>query len=376
MTLLTLSSRQIWPQVLSTLHLQPSRLVLFHSDEKEESGYPAERLKTLFRGTPWQKPMVVELCRIPHDDFTKIIEAFHSIADGYVLDGSNCCVNLTGGNKLMAMAAVEWCRQTDTPCFYLERNRRLLSFHSKGTDLVPHGEPQQLDIHLARELEPIDLLNCQLSDAEVVHPGMRLTLKENGRKAHPNDLLRQFSQGGSVDFRRYLECANQGPSVPENIGDSLEFATALVLLKLGVPVVQRGIHLRPRNNRPSGRNEGELDLVFNWKSKLWIVDCKDRLSAGSRIDKLRKELAFSLNLSPRVSDALDALEEELRNKDLHPLKEDLLSISEVGGLLGKVLCVRREKLPDQAIEYAASRRIEIILKQNLFEDLKRLLDGN
>lgn len=374
MTLLTLSSRQIWPQVLSTLHVRPSRLFLFHSDEGEESRHPAERLKAFFNTIPWERPLEVELRRIPHDDFSGIIDVFHSVADSLVLDGGNTRVNLTGGNKLMAMAAVEWCRQTETPCFYLERNRRLLSFQSKGTDLIPAPESELIDLHLAGHLNPLGLLVCQLSDAEVVHPGLRLTLRENGRNLHPNDLRQLIANDSPIDFRRYLDWDHQVPSVPENVGDRLEFATALALLKLGVPVVQRGVHLRPRIPRPTERNEGELDLVFNWKGKLWIVDCKDRRSAENRLGKLRTEL-LSLNaLTSRVKDTLQSLEEELRAKDLHPLKEDLLSISEVGGLLGKVLCVRRERLPQAAVEYAASRRIEIILKDQLFENLRRLLD--
>jgi hypothetical protein len=37
MVLLSLASRQIWPQVLAVLHAQPQRLVLFHSDEEGET---------------------------------------------------------------------------------------------------------------------------------------------------------------------------------------------------------------------------------------------------------------------------------------------------------------------------------------------------
>jgi hypothetical protein len=39
MTLLSLASKQIWPQVLSFLHLnpRPDRLVLFYTDEAGES---------------------------------------------------------------------------------------------------------------------------------------------------------------------------------------------------------------------------------------------------------------------------------------------------------------------------------------------------
>ncbi len=375
-TLFTLSSRQIWPQVLSTLKFRPSRLVLFHTDEKEESFYPSERLKTFLESSPAFQPILVELRRISHDDFSGIIDALSDAAVAWTLDGTNCRVNLTGGNKLMAMAAAEWCRLNSTPCFYLERNRRLIHFESENYNFKPGIRTEEIHIQLAHDLEPLGLLRCQLSDAEVVHAGERLTLRENGRNLHDNDIRRLLPQSIGKDYLKFLNCEEMGPRVPENVGDGLEYATALILLRLGVPMVQRGIHLRPKSSMNSPRNEGELDLVFNWKAKLWTVDCKDRLSAESRIEKLRNKLLSSLQLSPTVKEDLDKLEEELRAKDLHPLKEDLLSISEVGGLLGKVVCVRREKLPDQAVDYARSRRIEVVLKDQLIPSLKRLLEAN
>ena len=42
---LSLASKQIWPQVLSVLHVGHRRLILYHSDEEAESKRPAERPK-------------------------------------------------------------------------------------------------------------------------------------------------------------------------------------------------------------------------------------------------------------------------------------------------------------------------------------------
>ena len=54
-----------------------------------------------------------------------------------------------------------------------------------------------------------------------------------------------------------------------------------------MPVVQRSVRLVPKVLRGSGSEEGELDLVFNWAGKLWVVDCKDRRSTESKVDQLR-----------------------------------------------------------------------------------------
>jgi hypothetical protein len=71
----------------------------------------------------------------------------------------------------------------------------------------------------------------------------------------------------------------------------------------------------------------------------------------------------------------DVLLDELNEKDIKLLREDLLQVSEVGGLLGNAIAVRREPLPRQAMEFAQSRRpsVEVILKDKLEERLRALL---
>jgi hypothetical protein len=138
------------------------------------------------------------------------------------------------------------------------------------------------------------------------------------------------------------------PEPDHQHGFDLEYAAAFSLLKLGVPVVQRSVPLAPRVLRGSGRQEGELDLVFNWAGKLWVVDCKDRRSAEDKVDQLRAEILRQTTPDHRLGGLLDKLTDELRERDLHPLKEDLFAVVEVGGLLGRAVCVRRSPLPVQA----------------------------
>ena len=145
-------------------------------------------------------------------------------------------------------------------------------------------------------------------------------------------------------------------------GFALEFATAVALLKLGVPVVQRSVRLVPRVLRGSGREEGELDLVFNWGGKLWVVDCKDWLPAENKVDRLRNEILRQITPDGRLTELLDKLAEELRERELHPLKEDLLAVAEAGGLLGRAICVRHSPLRLQAAEFARSRNVPVVLK--------------
>jgi hypothetical protein len=119
--------------------------------------------------------------------------------------------------------------------------------------------------------------------------------------------------------------------------------------------------------------EGELDLVFNWRGKLWVVDCKDRHSADSKVDQLRLEMISEFGVSPKLDRLLTALADEIRERDLKPLKEDLLITSEAAGLLGRALCVRRSEPPRQARQFAESRGLPILLKERLLQDLRTQL---
>lgn len=367
-TLISFASRQIWPQVLSVLHQRPARLRLFHSAEGAESKRPAQRLRELLASSQILPPGAILLREVPHDRFQEIVDALADAAAQDSLDDTNSIVNLTGGNKLMALAAAEWCRLAGVPCFYLERDLRVFPFLPKGGDLLPQPD-YQLDPHLARDLDPLALLGCQLDNAQIVSPGQRLVLNEPGRQVDLDQFPALLQQ--HRDFREFL--AWDHPAPEERYGDGLEFAVAFALLKLGVPAVQRGIRLSPRVPFSSALEEGELDLVFNWSGKLWLVDCKDRKSPESRINALRSDLQKDTPLSPQIQQHLDCLAEELRQKELHPLKEDLLAVSETAGLLGRAICVRRSPLPPQANEFARSRNLPVVLKHNLLGGLRPLL---
>lgn len=370
MTLLSFASRQIWPQVLGFLQLspKPDRMVLFHTAEPSESKGPAERLRELFVGQDLLPDEAVLLVEVPHDDFSGVLERIADTADGLHLGEENCRLNLTGGNKLMALAAAEWCRRAQVSFFYLERDFRVFPFLPRGDELLPQ-ESFQIDSHLARQLDPLALLRCQQGDAEVAGPGQRLTLNDRGLKLPLAEIMPCLKR--DEDFRKFLHW--DVADTIERAGDGLEFATALTVLKHGIPMVQRGVRRVPKAPQASGREEGELDLVFNWAGKLWVADCKDRHGSENRVQDIRTEIIKTGHPTPRISELLDRLGEELRRRELHPLKVDLLDIAEVGGDLGRVIGVRRSMLPVEARDFARSRRIEVAYKETLVDDLRRIL---
>lgn len=368
-TLLTFVSRQIWPQVMALLDQVPSRLILFHSEDAAESLRPAKRFLQFAIDTGRLPSDAVELVQVSSNNLQELRDTIANTAERLELGELNCAFHLTGGNKLMAMAAFDWCRLAGSPCFYIERDNQLFSFSPNAGELT-QTTTRRLSPDLAVAIDPVHLVACQLDAAELVDQGQLLTLSPDGERL-PWQEINPLLQKENYDFRKLLRIEGLEPE--PRPGDRLELATAVAILKVGVPKVRRGIRTVARNRTADGRDEGEQDLVFNWHSRLWVVDCKDRVSPEQRMDRIRNELITSANLSPRVRELLDSLSDELRDKELKTLKEDLQAVAEAGGLMGKTIVVRREPLPGQAADFARSRGMGVVLKDRLFLDLKKHL---
>jgi hypothetical protein len=174
------------------------------------------------------------------------------------------------------------------------------------------------------------------------------------------------------DFRKWLEIEPDKTDEARE-GDNLEYGVAVMLLRMGPRQVYRSVELRPHIY--SQLTEGELDLVFNWNGRLWVVDCKDKAGGKQKLESLKTALLKEGVNFAAIQRHFDVLRDELNEKDIKVLREDILQVSEVGGLLGNALAVRREPLPRQATEFAQSRRprVEVILRDKLEERLRALL---
>ena len=377
MILLSLASRQIWPQVLAVAHLKPERVFLLHSEDAVESQGPANRLRRLFDETGLVLGGGTHLEPIPHDDFAAIERGFDEIIARRQLNLGECVVNFTGGNKLMATAVFRRVARRGVKAFYLERGNQITWFEPRDGDM--ETRPERLESSVTNKLDAAALLSCQFGSEVVRSLGERLTLNEKGRNAAAQDLGAKL-QGetrldrGAFDFRKWLTIETPFRREP-NEGDNLEYGTACALLKAGVPAVRRGVELA---TLPSSTNpEGELDLVYNWNGRLWVVDCKDRVSGDRKIEALRTMLLSGRGANRETEALLKSIADDLKDRDIKTLREDLLQISEVGGLLGCSLAVRSEKPPQQALEFAASRhpQVEVLLKGDLVKRLPAILAG-
>lgn len=369
-TILALASRQIWPHVLTVLHYRPSRLVLLHSEDDQESRLPAKRLKRFFERAQVSSGFCVQLRKLSHSDFSAIEQQLNGtqLAPDELKDAA---LSFTGGNKLMAAAAFRWASRRGLRAFYLERGNVITWFIPDAEDIRISQET--LDPSITNGLDPLDLLRCQLDASEVEREGERLTLNEAGTAAPTETFFRQIESG--IEAKRFLE-VNGVADIRRKEGDPLELATAAVLLKLGVKTVRRGLRLKVKSSRgvSSKHPHAEIDLLFTWAGRLWLVDCKDRKPAEDLADALGEVAApRSADDKERFTELLTRIKSELSIGQTKALKEDLLAIRETGGLLGEIICVRKVPLSPEVAEYARHNRIEIVQKNELATGLERLL---
>ena len=369
MTFLSLVSKQIWPQVLAVAHLKPQRVFLLHSDDAAESKGPAQRLKRFFDNSGLVPKGGTRMQLLSDSDFDTIERQLDELQRREQLPLADCVVNFTGANKLMATAAFRW-GVRHARAFYLERRNQLTWFTAPDGKMATRSE--KLDPRLTDDLDPVALLRCQLDASEVERPGQRIDLNEAGRKLVEADLFSRLQKGN--DARSWLSISGDADR-EEKRGDPLECAAAAVLLKLGVKRVQRSLRLKVKSSMQTDTRmpHAEIDLLFTWGGRLWLVDCKDRKTAEDLADSLQRMLP---PLRQEAADLLGRLREELSIGQTKAMKEDLLAVREAGGLLGTVVCVRKAELPEEVVQYARHNQIAVVRKSELVNGFRNLLFPN
>jgi hypothetical protein len=357
-TLLTLVSKQVWPQILAVVHLRPHRVILLHSAEQSESAIPARRLKKFFDQTGLVPKGGTQTVEIAHDDFQTVrnqIEQFWLSQDRPPL-----CVNFTGGNKLMALAAFQWARERAMKAFYLERGFQLTWFdfdQGRSETRAERINPQPADA-----LDPLRLVRCHADASEVEREGQRICLNSTGRAVSEADFWKRLPSLTAEQAGRWLTVTDTG-NREQNQGDALELIVAAALLRLGVQQVRRSLRLKVHSAPGVSARlpHAELDLLFNYGGKLWLVDCKDRKPVTDLANGLRRISQPRTSADRQQFDELfRRIRDQLSISDTKVIKEDLLSARELGGLLGETICVRRAALSDEVREFARRNRVHLI----------------
>jgi hypothetical protein len=137
-TLFCMLSGQHIPNLLSVKHFQPDTLVLMESTQMRE-GWAADRFLTAIGlgGAVYQRRPVGTAATpstsgnsdrsayvIPLESVTSLSDVESALAAAFaVTPDAEWIVNLTGGNKLMTIAAYEYFKTRDCEMFYIEHNQ-------------------------------------------------------------------------------------------------------------------------------------------------------------------------------------------------------------------------------------------------------------
>ena len=360
MNLLSLASKQLWPHIILVAHLRPQRLFLLHTDNTGESKGPAQRLKRFLDGSDLIQRGSVRLESISDSDFQSIENQLDRLQTHHRLLPDECIVNFTGGNKLMATAAFRWAAKRGVRSLYLERRNRLTRFEPRDGDIATRTE--QLDGHITDSIDPLAILRCQLDASEVERNGQLLTLNSSARQLSDDDFWKRLPSLSADQVIRWLDILGDG-NYGQNQGDALELIVAAALLRHGVRQVRRSLRLKVHSAPGVSARlpHAEIDLLFNYGGKLWLVDCKDRKPVTDLADGL---LSISRPREPsqekEFQDLSRRVREQLSISDTKVIKEDLLSAREMGGLLGETICVRRSAFSDEVREFARRNSVHVV----------------
>jgi len=370
-TLISLASRQVWPQILAVTHLRPRSLVLLHSDDEGESQGPAKRLSRFFERSRLLRGDAVHLQSVRHDDFAAVGNHLDKALAESGPPPSTCIVNVTGGNKLMAAAALFWAFRRGVKAFYLDRGNTITWFTPADGKIKTSVET--LDGHCTDDLDPVDLLRCHLQGYDIERPGQCLKLNQRGQEIGTEQFTSLLRNGHAL--QDLLDITGEADRDVKK-GDALEANTAAVLLKHGVKRVQQSLRLKaPAAHGVSIRSPlSELDLIFNWNGRLWLVDCKDRVQEDRLFDRLER-VSQPVNdaRQQEYRDLLESCRGRLKQNRTHALKEDLLAVRQIGGLLGQAVCVRKTEFDQEISQFARANGIAVVLKRDLWSDLGDLI---
>lgn len=340
--------------------LKPDRVFLVVSGKMQKQ---AGHLKMVLQ----ENAIRVEHLQLADEhDFRRIEQQLLELAGG--LDGEDVFLNVTGGTKLMSVAAQSVAQASDWRMFYVdadtdrvtwlgadgdEASRPLqqqlklrhylqsYGFSLAGKPNQSHATPEQQDllrtllIQIGSLQGALGTLNHLASCAEE-RRGLAVTLNEQqGDSRSLEALLRNFEAAGTLKV--------QGGTVQFASPAARDFAKGGWLELHAMQTVQavsgelairdKAIGLEVIDDATGTRNE--LDIAFMARNRLWVIECKT-----GRIDK-----PDGGNGQPKANDAMFKLAENCRR---------------IGGLGTRGMLLSYRKLRDSELRLARALGIEVV----------------
>lgn len=371
-----LISGQAAPNLLPILDSQfkPKKAIFLVSASMKEK---AQYLATAFE----KKGVKVEQVKLEDEfDFYTMENQLVELITQY--EGENIALNVTGGTKLMAIAAQQVFSMADKPIFYLDTENNRLLFISKieksktipaqqiqakndletyffayGFKLIKKHHKTQQDLaylsenfikYYSRYQHAIPLLNKYAKLSE--NSSYCVHIDRHERQATDfiallselakNNIIHYDSLRERIDFKdkKTKEYLN-GIWLEEYTYETIKEIKTIDDIALNVNVGNHKYQCQKSEYSPENKgNKNEFDVAFIAKNKLHIIECKTQ--------KLEK------NNGVKAEDILFKLE----------------TLKDYGGLLTKSCLVSYHKIPEAVHNRARELKIEIIQA----DDLQRL----
>lgn len=363
-TQICLVSQQAAANLLPALDaaLKPQKIVLIVTAKMQRQ---AQQLAQVFK----ESAIAVEQLQLGDEqDFRRTENELIDLASR--VDGEDVALNITGGTKLMSVAAqsvaqasgwgmfyvdadsdrVIWLGQDDRPPQPLQQQLRLRHYlRSYGFELAEKPNraqastaQQKLTQTLVQQVDSLEssisVLNALAQDAEN-RRSLRVQLNEWQRDSRSLDvLLRHFEEAQALELQRDAIVFASEAARDFVKGGWLELHAIQALHQVSGPLGVRDKAVGLEVVHETSRTRNELDIAFMARNRLFVIECKT-----ARIDKPQGQADKAT--APKANDTLFKLAENCRR---------------IGGLGTRGMLLSYRKLREPELQLAQALGIEVV----------------
>jgi len=312
-TLITISSEQVWPQIIPVYQIRPDRVIILHTGNKYKSEAPAQRLKEFFALKGLVPVENIKLHLIAENEYPNVLDAYK--------DDEEVIVNLTGGKKIMTIMLSKWVVNNNKKAFYFDDSSKI--YWVSLADSKVESEAVSKDvISELNNIDPIEIAELYLGKEGI---------SDRGRAYKNYNECLEYLRRKNGDGKNLVET---------KYGEALEREIIYLLLEEGIKF-RHSVILKPR--RIGNLSDAEIDVLVNYNATLILIECKlcrNRNLYASMESRIKNVYDGK---EPRNKEAFGSLIQTItkyisENKFMQ-YKADLVSIRKIAGLTGKVFWI-------------------------------------
>ena len=313
--LVTISSEQIWPQIIPFYVVKPDKIVILHTVNLEKSKKPAERLADFLKGE--------NLIPSPENIILKEIREidYPGVLDAEIRDSDEIFVNLTGGLKTMSIMLHSWAESKNARELYCSERNKIQWFSYNGGVFALESE-ENIPAEAMLEINAIDPIKI----AKLYHGAERIN--DGNLAQNNNDIYNIFKDQKSKKAGDVLE-------------RELMFAISEMYEKLGIHnyKIRHSVKLELKNKE----SYEEIDILINYNCSLILIEAKMRKKIKNLDNYMQMMRNCYSGQKPRnnkvVAEFKKRLSSDISDNQTLQYKSDLFSAGILGGLKKRVIWV-------------------------------------